>query len=305
MFNIYPMTFKFHIGPDTPELVREIEQKISSTTTTNDNKGEDDSNSSKDLFNMMMGNRPPSANESGKIVDSETLVNETQDRLWRALKRRFQYDSSLRPGQEYLLNHVSSKIPLVILYADLVGSTNMSMTLPVDKLVTIIRAFTYEMSSIVYGHEGYVLKFVGDAIIAFFPASYNALLACDKAVQCAKSMLTVVKNGINPILNQYDYPELNVKIGIDEGQNVIVQYGHDKSSQIDILGYCMSIAAKITSLSGPNRISIGDDVYKMLHPSIQSKFREVKFSLDEWKYTDRHTGKLYKVYAMQNSKART
>jgi class 3 adenylate cyclase len=197
---------------------------------------------------------------------------------------------------------VSSKIPLVILYADLVGSTNMSMTLPIDKLVTIIRSFTYEMSSVVYSHEGYVLKYVGDAIIAFFPASYNKLLACDKAVQCARSMITVIKNGINPILNQYDYPELNVKIGIDEGENVIVQYGEDKSSQIDVLGYCMSIAAKITSLTSPNRISIGEDVYKMLHPNIRAKYKEAKFSPDEWKYTDRETGKLYRVYTLQDSK---
>jgi class 3 adenylate cyclase len=266
-----------------------------------ENKGKQpDENTTNALFNMMMDD-PPRIQQA--TVDSETLVSQTQDRLWRALKRRFQYDTSVQPGQEYLLGHVSSKIPLVILYADLVGSTNMSMTLPVDKLVTIIRAFTYEMSSVVYSHEGYVLKFVGDAIIAFFPASYNALLACDRAVQCARSMLAVVKNGINPILNQYDYPELNVKIGMDEGENVIVQYGHDKSSQIDILGYCMSIAAKITSLSGPNRISVGEDVHRMLHPSIRSKFREIKFSLDEWKYTDRQTGQLYGVYTMYDSKA--
>src|SRR5919198_2973456 len=104
--------------------------------------------------------------------------------------------------------------------------------------ITIIRAFTYEMTSTVRSYGGYVLKYVGDAIIAFFPAGYNKLLACDKAVQCANSMITVIKNGINPILNQYDYPELCVKIGIDEGEeNVIVQYGHDKSSLIDILGY--------------------------------------------------------------------
>ena len=68
------------------------------------------------------------------------------------------------------------------MYVDLVGSTKMSMTLPVDKMVTIIRAFT------VRSYGGYVLKYVGDAIIAFFPASYNKLLACDKAVQCANSM---------------------------------------------------------------------------------------------------------------------
>lgn len=254
----------------------------------------------KALFNMMMSGGGPRAEES-KTVDSETLVSQTQDRLWKALKRRYQYDVSLERGQEYLLNHVSSKIPLVIMYADLVGSTNMSMTLPADKLTTIIRAFTYEMSQVIYSHEGYVLKYVGDAVIAFFPASYNKLLACDRAVQCAKSMLTVVKNGLNPILNQYDYPELNVKLGMDEGENVIVQYGHDRSSLIDILGYCMNIAAKITSLTGPNRISIGEDVYKMLHPSIQATFKEMKLNADGWKYTNRQTGKLYRVYMQSDA----
>jgi len=257
-------------------------------------------NANKALFDMMMSG--DKVRQDSKTLDSETLVSQTQDRLWKALKRRFQYDASLKPGQEYLLNHVSSKIPLVILYADLVGSTNMSMTLPADRLTTIIRAFSYEMSQVIYSHEGYVLKYVGDAVIAFFPASYNKLLACDRAVQCAKSMLTVIKNGINPILNQYDYPELNVKIGMDEGENVIVQYGHDRSSQIDILGYCMNIAAKITSLTGPNRVSIGEDVYKMLHPSIRAKFKDMDLNPDEWKYTDRETGKLYKVYTMHDTK---
>ena len=262
----------------------------------NENGG---SGASKDLFDMMMNNDNTNR-EQAKIVDSETLVSQTQDRLWRALKRRFQYDASLQPGQEFLLNHVSTKLPLVIMYADLVGSTNMSMTLPADKLTTIIRAFTYEISQVIYSHKGYVLKYVGDAVISFFPASYNKLLACDRAVQCSKSMLTVVKNGINPILNQYDYPELNVKIGMDEGENVIVQYGHDRSSQIDILGYCMNIAAKITSLTGANRVSIGQYVYEMLHPSIKGSFNEVQFSTDEWRYTDRHTGQIYRVYSMSD-----
>lgn len=257
---------------------------------------EDPEKTSKSLVDMMMNGG--ARTEESKTVDSDTLVSQTQDRLWKALKRRYQYDVSLERGQEYLLNHVSSKIPLVIMYADLVGSTNMSMTLPADKLTTIIRAFTYEMSQVIYSHEGYVLKYVGDAVIAFFPASYNKLLACDKAVQCAKSMLTVVKNGINPILNQYDYPELNVKLGLDEGENVIVQYGHDRSSLIDILGYCMNIAAKITSLTGPNKISIGEDVHKMLHPSIRAKFKDMKLDPEDWKYTDRQTGKLYRVYTL-------
>jgi len=47
-----------------------------------------------------------------------------------------------------------------------------------------------------------------------------------------KSMIAVIKNGINPILNQYDYPELRVKIGLDEGENVIVPYGLAKAGQL-------------------------------------------------------------------------
>src|SRR5918911_570125 len=234
------------------------------------------------------------------VVDTETLVSQTQNRMQRALKGNYRYDPSLKDSQAFLFNYVNSKISLVIMYADLVGSTNMTMTLPVDKMVTIIRAFTYEMTSIVRNYSGYVLKYVGDAIIAFFPSGYNKLLACDKAVQCANSMITVIKNGINPILNQYDYPELCVKIGIDEGENVIVQYGHDKSSLIEILGYSMSITAKLTALTNPNKITIGKDVYDVLHPEIKSKFTEIKHSIEDWKYKDRRTGKLYKLYTLQN-----
>jgi hypothetical protein len=80
------------------------------------------------------------------------------DNLWPKM-----IHTSIRRGQNFLLNHISSKVPLIIIYADLVGSTSMSMTLPVDKIVAIIRAFTHEISRVVDSHGGYVLKYVGDA----------------------------------------------------------------------------------------------------------------------------------------------
>jgi adenylate cyclase len=145
------------------------------------------------MINMIMG---ANSGEGPQItVDAETIVAQAQDRMWRALKRHYQYDSNLNPAQTFLLNHINSKIPLVIMYVDLVGTINMSMTLPVNKLVSIIRAFTYEMSCVIQSHKGYVLKYVGDKVIAFFPSSYNKLLACDNAIYCAQSMFTVVRNG--------------------------------------------------------------------------------------------------------------
>jgi adenylate cyclase len=254
----------------------------------------------KSITNIALGNGENSSKKKPKAVmldDMETLVAQTQERFSRALKRRYQYESNLKPAQDFLLNHVNSKIPLVIMYADLVGSTKMSMTLPVEKMVTVIRGFAYEMSYLVHSHGGFVLKYVGDAVIAFFPSLYDKSLACDSAVQCAKSMVTVIQKGLSPILEQYNHSELKVKVGLDQGESVIIQYGHDKTSHIDLLGYCMNRSAKLTSLTYPNTVTIGEDVYGFLTPQMRMSFNEVTFSAEKWKYVDTQTGLIYKLYA--------
>lgn len=266
---------------------------------TDEDKLDQVDKTSESIMNRMIGlNSSGTGKRKDELIDLETLLTQRQDRLLQALEERYQYNTSIKRGQDYLLNYVSSKRPLVIMYADLVGSTKMSMTLSAEKLVTIIRAFVHEMSSVVETYDGHVLKYVGDAIIAFFPPGFNKYLTYDKAVRCAKSMINVLNRGINPILKNYDCPQLYVKIGIDEGNNVVVQYAYDKSSQIDILGYTMNVAAKITSLTGPNKISVGENVYKLLHPGIQAEFHALVYRTDEWKYTNPDTDKLYKVYTL-------
>lgn len=235
---------------------------------------------------------------TNELVDLQTLSTQRQDRLVNALKERYQYNTSIKRSQDFLRKHVSSKVPLVIMYADLVGSTKMSMTLPAEKLVTIIRAFSHELSTVIESYEGYVLKYVGDAVIAFFPYGFNRYLTCDKSVECGKSMVNVLREGINPILSKLGYPELSVKVGIDEGENVVVQYGYDQSSPIDILGYGMNVAAKITSLTDSNKVSIGENVFKLLHPSLQSEYHALVTSEAEWKYVNLETGKPYNVYTL-------
>ena len=89
----------------------------------------------------------------------------------------------------------------------------------------------------------------------FFPDnnSDNLHISCINAVNCAYAMIRIIQEGINPILNQYDYPEIRVRVGIDVGENAVVQYGWDvyeldnkqivKKQHLDILGYTISIAS--------------------------------------------------------------
>lgn len=248
---------------------------------------------SKSILNRMIKASDKSSDNAKikeELIDLEKLFTQRQDRLWRALRERYRYDTSVKQSQEFLLRHINSKMPLVIMYADLVGSTQMSMTLPLDKLVTIIRAFTHEITSVVEIYNGHVLKYVGDAVIAFFGLGVNKYLTCDKAFGCAKWIIDVIKYGINPILNKYDYPKLSVKIGMDVGETAVVQYAYDKSSQIDFLGYTMNVSAKITSLTGANKISVGEKVYELLHPEIRAEFHRLVLKNGKWKYINQESG---------------
>jgi adenylate cyclase len=218
------------------------------------------------------------------------------DNLWPKV-----IHTTVRRGQNYLLDHISTKIPIVIIYADLVGSTKMSMTLPIDNLVSIVRIFDYHISNVVDTLGGYVLKYAGDAVISFFPSrvdDHNKYFSSGTAVESGKLMINSIKEEVNSFLHKiYKYPELSVKIGIDAGENAIVQFGYDQRSPIDILGYGMNVASKIMSITDANKVSIGENVYKSLDPSLQDEFHELTIT-NQWKYVNYGTDKPYKIYTL-------
>ena len=235
--------------------------------------------------------------EEDKVVDSQTMILETQKRVWGALKKGYEYTGITNESENFLRENVFKKINIVVLYVDLVGSTTMTLELPPEKLATIISSFSQEMASVIRQHNGFVLKFVGDAVIGYFNAGENTLLASDNAVKCAKSMITIIEKGINPILNQYDYPDLMVKIGVDFGQSIVVRYGsNEQTSHVDLMGPVMNIASKIQNMAKPNQILIGQDVYQRIHPTTQKKNKKTNWAKNEWKFRSRLTGEIYQVY---------
>ena len=130
-----------------------------------------------------------------KILDSETMILETQKRVWGALKKGYEYRGMVNDSDQFLRKNVFSKIDMMVLYVDLVGSTTMTLEMPEEKIAIIISSFSQEMASVIKQHHGYVLKFVGDAVIGYFVAEGNGLLAADNSVNCAKSMISVIQKG--------------------------------------------------------------------------------------------------------------
>jgi class 3 adenylate cyclase len=237
--------------------------------------------------------------------------------MWKALKSEPSFDISMEETNRVLKRFSRSKVILVILHIDLVGSTQLSMTLPLDRLTTIVQTFTQEMSIMISLYGGYVLKYIGDAVLAFFTVDsvlnsdddemhlQQQYLPCVNAINCVMSMIKIIREGINPILNQYDYPEMAIRVGVDIGRSAVIQYGTNirwlnnmqvKEPLLDILGHNVNVAVKMTRLAKPDSFVIGEFVYNSLDESQKSRFQEVIIRDNAWTYTNEKTGSLYKVY---------
>ena len=123
----------------------------------------------------------------------DVIMKKSQTRMWKTLQGDPQFIISVAETQNVLDKLAGSKINFVILNVDLVASTKLSMTLPLDRLTTLIQSFNQEMSLIVKDFGGFVLKYIGDAVLAFFVVvpgqESEGKAACTRAIHCAKCML--------------------------------------------------------------------------------------------------------------------
>ena len=285
--------------------------------------------SGKSHSSFLQSSSPSSSNPK---VGLNSIMKKSQTRVRKNLEGKPQFAMSFVETQNVLKKFAKDKTTLVVLHVDLVGSTKLAMRLPLDRLTMIIQAFNQEMSIIVKAFGGYILKYVGDAVLAFFVVSGDnkseAKAACINAVNCAKYMIRMAREVINPILNQYGCPEMNLRIGIDIGENAIIQSGwdihpnirnrrknnnkniiinHNKKQQqqhllvkkpvYDILSYTISIAVKMTALARPNHLAIGDPMYTVLNYKQRAAFQPLNLSPDIWSYVCRNSErKSYSVY---------
>lgn len=276
------------------------------------------------------------------IVNTDMTVKNAQIRMWKALRSEPEITLTMERTNEVLKAFAKSKMTLVILNVDLVESTELSISLPLERLSTILQTFMQEVASLITSYGGYVLKYIGDAVLGFFivpnmgqsekgiieynnnksddqvncihrkVSSNSSYVPCINAINCARSIIKILDQAINPILNQYDYPEMSVRIGIDIGENVIIQDGWDvhrlqqsndqinttpivREPHYDIIGYSTNIAVKMTELANTNGVVIGQSVYDVLDHE-KSSFKLLKVNPDVWKYIDDRTDTVYLVY---------
>ena len=219
---------------------------------------------------------------SPETFDIQTIIGESRKRVRKTIDAGTFF--SAESSDQLLREHLNSKIKLIVLYVDLVGSTMMTRSLPVAQLALMVQTFTQEMSFTVSRFNGYVLKYVGDAIIAYFPADANYNGKYNAAINCSEAMIQVLEEGVNSIFREHAYEALQAKIGIETGEHSVIQYILGNKSHVDILGYGISMAAKLSTLARPNQVVISHGIYFGMHPTFRKKFIQMDLDPGTWKY---------------------
>ena len=227
-------------------------------------------------------------------IDRSNIVKESQKRIKKALVEGFEYHHlAIAKSDHFLRKHASQRLDLAVIYVDLVGSTRMSTELAPDFLSKIVTVFSQEVSYIIEHFGGFVLKFVGDASIGYFPSNQNP----DDIVLCGESVVYVVRDAINPLLLQMGHAGIEVKVTSDYGKHTIVRYGSDRErSYVDIISATMNLAAKMQSVTRGSQMVIGNSLYEKLSDDLQRIFEKANLDQIKWNYHNFAEQKPYQLY---------
>ena len=226
------------------------------------------------------------------IVESKNRIRKNYN-LYK-MKRSDSYSQAFLKyvAHRFLSLWPQQEIKTAVLFVDIVGSTKLATDLSSEELSGMMKVFSEEMSVIISKHAGFVLKYTGDAVIAFFPELNEFGNMVENAIRCANSMNMVVNYALNPTFKEFGLPTIKVRMGIDVGKNRIVFFGSDP----DLIGHGITIASKLLPVTPPFQIGIGEEAHKLIGNEMAKQFTKISPDDKKWNYADPATGKLYPIY---------
>lgn len=235
--------------------------------------------------------------QPSKIDNIEQYIESRLPIINRMLDGIFQPPSFEDKSEEFLKSLSADKLAFVIISLDIVGSTKLATSTDPKTYACLISVILYELSELVPKFWGYVLKYTGDGLIAYFPEP-SFITMNDAALYCALTMRKIIYQSLNTVLRQRGLPQIAVRIGIDAGEAYIKTIGSPETKQHkDIIGAVVSLAAKIQARAKPGEIYLGDTVNRNLHTSWRQLCEPVGVGKD-WGYKDTD-GESYRIHRIK------
>ena len=142
------------------------------------------------------------------------------------------------------------RVPVTILFSDLIGFTTLSEKADPEALVAQLNEHLTGMTSVIFGNGGTLDKFIGDAIMAVW-GNVRSLGMAEDAKNCARAALGMRRELAR--LNQKWRDEgrmgLGMGIGINQGEVIVGNVGSQERMDPTVIGDAVNLASRLEGLT--------------------------------------------------------
>ncbi|EIJ43105.1 family 3 adenylate cyclase [Beggiatoa alba B18LD] len=155
-----------------------------------------------------------------------------------------------------------------VLFSDIRGFTSLSEAMTPQQNFNFINAYLSRMEPIISEHQGFIDKYIGDAIMALFPKN------ADQALQAAIEMLQTL-NQYNETRGRPGRPKLRIGIGIHTGLLMLGTVGGQSRMDGTVISDAVNLASRTESLTKTYGVCllITEQTYQKLKDPTQYKIR--------------------------------
>lgn len=142
--------------------------------------------------------------------------------------------------------------PLTVMFVDLVGSTVLAVRLDPEDLRELIRGYHASVARTVEREDGFVAKFLGDGVLAYFGWPRAQEDDAERAVRAGLELVTAVREVVPP-----GGTGLSVRVGIATGLVVVGDLlGSGAAREEAVIGETPNLAARLQALAAPDSVVI-------------------------------------------------
>src|SRR5262245_25013739 len=147
---------------------------------------------------------------------------------------------------------------ITVLFCDLVESTKLSEKLEPEDLQILITAYREACSQAIRRYGGWVARYMGDGVMAWFGWPYAHEDDPIRATHAALEAISAITSLPGPITRA-------ARVGISSGPVVVGEIGNGgDTASVDAVGETPNIAARLQSLAEPNAILISETTHRLL-----------------------------------------